>query len=246
MGIGVAAPFAAAGLWPWSPIAAIGVLAFSHALILYPTLRPNVQWLGPVITRFQTDKPELWLTIDDGPTDDTPLLLDLFERNGVKATFFVKGKLAEEHPELLRSLIDRGHSVANHSYSHPSATFWCLLPYRIKEEVDRCALVLSKALPDLQPWFRAPVGMKNPAVHPILARRGLKLIGWSARAFDATMSDADAVLTRLLPAIEPGAIIVLHQGREWSLRVIEKVILELKKRGYAFVVPDDGRLQTNR
>jgi peptidoglycan-N-acetylglucosamine deacetylase len=242
-----AAPFVAAGLWWWSsPLAAIAVLALSHALVLYPTLRPNVQWLGPVITRFDTKEQELWLTIDDGPTRDTPQILDLLDRHEVKATFFVKGRLAEIHDDFVKSMVARGHSVANHSYSHPSATFWCLLPGRLKAEVDECEAVLSKTTQTRQRWFRAPVGMKNPAVHPILKRRGLKLIGWSARAFDATMSDVEGVLARLLPSVEPGAIIVLHQGRAWSVRVIEKVIVELKNRGYTFVIPDDGRLQTNR
>ena len=242
----VVAPIITIALWSWSPAAAIGVLALSHAFILYPTLRPNVQWLGPVITRFQTSERELWLTIDDGPTDDTPALLDLFDRQGVKATFFVKGTLASERRDLIRSMIERGHSVANHSWSHPSATFWCLLPPQIKTEIDRCTHVLSEITEPVRPWFRAPVGMKNPAVHPILQRRGLRLIGWSARGFDATMRDADGVLRRLLPHIEPGAIVVLHQGREWSVRVIEKVIVELQSRGYTFIVPEDGRLQTNR
>lgn len=246
VGAGAAAPFIAAGLWWWSPFAAVGVLAVSHALILYPTLRPNVQWLGPVVTRFEATGRDLWLTIDDGPAADTPELLDLLERHEVKATFFVKGKLAEERGDLVKAMMERGHSVANHSYSHPSGTFWCLLPHQIKTEVDKCESVLAKMSANRQRWFRAPVGMKNPAVHPILHRRGLRLIGWSARAFDATMSDANGVLERLLPSIEPGAIIVLHQGRAWSLTVIEKVVVELKSRGYAFVVPDDGRLQTNK
>ncbi|HEX6159088.1 MAG TPA: polysaccharide deacetylase family protein, partial [Thermoanaerobaculia bacterium] len=101
-------------LWRDSPAAGIGVLALSHLLILYPTLRPNVQWLGPVVTRFRTDAKEVWLTIDDGPTGDTPAVLDLFQRLEVKATFFVKGTLTEEHPGLVRSMIERGHSVANH------------------------------------------------------------------------------------------------------------------------------------
>jgi peptidoglycan-N-acetylglucosamine deacetylase len=242
----VVAPLVTIALWSWSPVVAVGVLALSHALVLYPTLRPNVQWLGPVITSFQTNERELWLTIDDGPADDTAALLVLFERHGVKATFFVKGTLASERRDLVRSMIERGHSVANHSWSHPSGTFWCLLPRQIEMEVERCSRLLSEIAAPLRPWFRAPVGMKNPAVHPILSRHGLRLIGWSARGFDATMRDADGVLERLLPDIEPGAIVVLHQGREWSLSVIEKVIVDLQGRGYTFIVPDDGRLQTKR
>lgn len=229
-------------LWPWSPVAAVGVLAASHALILFPTLRPNVQWLGPVVTRFATAKREVWLTIDDGPTGDTPALLDLFDRLGVKATFFVKGSLATAHPELISEITHRGHSVANHSQTHPSGTFWCAPPGRVTMEIDECNRALARITGTQPRWFRAPVGMKNPFVHPALDRRDMRLIGWTARGFDAVIGDADAIVERILPKLAPGAIIVMHQGREHSLRVMERVVVELQSRGYTFVIPDDAQL----
>lgn len=218
-------------------------MALSHALLLYPTLRPNVQWLGPVVTHFDTASKELWLTIDDGPAEDTEALLDLFDRLEVKATFFVKGVLAERHASLTREILRRGHTVANHSHTHPSASFWCLLPGRVGREIDVCNRVLHAITGERPRWFRAPVGMKNPAVHPALARRDMRLIGWSARAFDAVLSDPDEIVRRLLPRIGPGAIVVLHQGREHSLRVIERVVRELQERGFGFVIPRDGQLR---
>jgi len=228
-------------VWARHPWMGVGVLALSHALILYPTLRPNVQWLGPVITRFDTSAKEVWLTIDDGPTDDTRAILDLLDAQGAKATFFVKGTLAEARPELVQEIAGRGHGVANHSYSHPSGSFWCLPPARIQAEIDGCSRVLG----DVR-WFRAPVGMKNPFVHPALARRGMRLIGWTVRGFDAVASDPEQIVARLKPGIAPGAIVVLHQGREWSVRTIERVVLEVQAMGYRFVVPEDGRLITKR
>jgi peptidoglycan/xylan/chitin deacetylase (PgdA/CDA1 family) len=239
----VVAPVALILLWPYAPFAGIGVLALSHALLLYPTFRPNVQWFGPVVTRFATDKNEAWLTIDDGPTDDTLAVLDLFDAHDVKATFFVKGVLAEERPELVREMLARGHSVANHSQTHPSGSFWCALPGRVASEIDGCNRALRSATGNVPKWFRAPVGLKNPAVHPALARRGMRLIGWTARGFDAVVSDPEQIVARILPDLRPGAIIVLHQGREHSLRVLERVIVALQERGYAFVIPDDAQLR---
>ena len=230
-------------LWPHSPLAAVGVLALSHALVLYPTLRPNVQWLGPVVTHFSTTRNEAWLTIDDGPTEDTRAVLDLFDKHGVKATFFVKGVLAEEHPEAMQEIVRRGHSVANHTHTHPAGSFWCALPGRVAAEVDNCSRALRSSTGSASTWFRAPVGMKNPAVHPALARRGMRLIGWTARGFDAVVQDPEQVLGRILPQLRPGAIIVLHQGREHSLRVLERVIVAAKERGYAFVIPADEQLR---
>jgi peptidoglycan-N-acetylglucosamine deacetylase len=231
-------------LWPYSPLAGIGALALSHALLLYPTLRPNVQWLGPVVTRFETERREVWLTIDDGPAGDTSALLALFDRHDVKATFFVKGTLSEQRPADIREMVRRGHSVANHSHTHPSATFWCLLPGRIMTEIDECNSALEKITGTRPEWFRAPVGMKNPAVHPALRRRGMRLIGWTVRGFDAVLSDPSEILQRMQPKITAGAIILMHQGREHSLRVLERLITELQSQGYAFVVPADAQLRS--
>jgi len=239
----VAAPVALILIWPHAPVAAVGVLALSHALILYPTFRPNVQWLGPVVTRFDTHEKQAWLTVDDGPTEDTPAVLDLFERHAVKATFFVKGSLVEQHPALAQQILRRGHTLANHSQTHPSGTFWCSLPGRLAAEIDLCNDALTVATGTKPRWFRAPVGMKNPAVHPLLGRRGMRLIGWTARGFDAVVGDPELVVSRILPHLQPGAIIVLHQGREHSLRVLERVIVELSARGYSFVIPRDEQLQ---
>lgn len=240
----VAAPVLAVLLWAWSPWAAVGVVMLSHALVLYPTLRPNAQWLGPVATQFETHAREVWLTIDDGPTGDTRALLDALDARGARATFFVKGKLAEADPATIREIVARGHSVANHSYSHPSASFWCLPPRSIRREIEKGNQILREATGTDPSLFRAPVGMKNPFVHPALG--SMMLVGWSARAFDATTDDPGTVLRRLLPDVSPGAILLLHQGRARSVEIIARVVDELQQRGYAFVIPDPGRLKTKR
>src|SRR5688572_25054264 len=111
------APVFAIALWWRYPIAAVAVVMVSHALVLYPTLRANVQWLGPVVMTFATEKKEVWLTIDDGPTTDTIAILDALDARRAKATFFVKGILAADQPSLIREIVSRGHTVGNHSHS---------------------------------------------------------------------------------------------------------------------------------
>jgi peptidoglycan/xylan/chitin deacetylase (PgdA/CDA1 family) len=207
--------------------------------VLYPTLRPTVQWWGPVITRFETPRREVWLTIDDGPTDDTRALLDLFDRKNVTATFFVKGVLAAAHRDLIDEIVARGHSVANHSNTHPAGSFWCALPGRIGEEIDLC----NRALGGTTKWFRAPVGLKNFFVHPALEQRGMRLIGWTARAFDAVVSDVAQIEARIVANLRPGTIIVLHQGLAHSVAALERVVDAVQARGYAFVIPSDDALR---
>jgi peptidoglycan/xylan/chitin deacetylase (PgdA/CDA1 family) len=88
--------------------------------------------------------------------------------------------------------------------------------------------------------------MKNPFVHPHLTRRDLRLIGWSVRGFDATRNDENAVVRRIGARVTSGAIVVMHQGRTWSVRTVSRVVDELLGQGYTFVVPGDSRLKTNR
>lgn len=229
---------------PWWPFA-LGVLALAHALVLWPTLSPNSQWLGPVMTCFETDSNEVWLTIDDGPTNDTPALLDALDALGVKATFFVKGVLVERRPDFVRAILARGHSVANHSQTHPSGAFWCLPPGSVAWQIDQC----SKALESVgvrQRLFRAPVGMKNPFVHPILARRGMTIVGWSVRGFDSFGDNVQRVVDRIVPRVTSGSIVVMHQGRGFSVDCVTGVIRALQAKGYSFVVPAPERLKTKR
>jgi peptidoglycan-N-acetylglucosamine deacetylase len=164
----------------------------------------------------------------------------------VKATFFVKGTLARQRPDSIRSIIQAGHTVANHSDNHPSATFWCLPPASIAAEIDRCNQTLAELTGRTPIWFRAPVGMKNPAVHAELARRRMRLIGWSVRGFDTVTDDPAKVASRIVSRVHPGATVVLHQGRAGSPACIARVIDDLRERGYSFVIPADDRLKTNK
>jgi peptidoglycan/xylan/chitin deacetylase (PgdA/CDA1 family) len=94
--------------------------------------------------------------------------------------------------------------------------------------------------------FRAPVGTKNPAVHPALRRMGMTLVGWSARAFDTKTNDPERVVKRIMPDIHPGVIVLLHQGRRSSLQMLGRVIEEVHQAGYRFVIPSTDRLKTNK
>lgn len=252
LGFALLAPFAAVGLWPVSKLAAIGVVFASHMLVLYPTLRARSQWLGPVFTRFRTSAREVWLTIDDGPTADTVEILDVLRRRDARATFFVKGTLAESHPDLARRIRDAGHEIANHSHTHPSATFWCLPPSVVAREIERCNEAVGAIIGQRPTRFRAPVGMKNPFVHPILDRLGMTLVAWTSRGFDGVDGfDPETVAGRILSAVTPGCVILMHQGvngldgRPASARCLEIVLSGLTERGYACVIPSDERLVTD-
>ena len=224
--------------------AALAPLFVSHMLMLYATLVANCQWWGPVFTRFQTSQQEVWITIDDGPSPaHTPKLLDILDRFEARATFFVVGANAEKYPHLITEILARGHTLANHTFMHPSTTFWCASASKIKREIDRCAETLRTTPERPATYFRAPAGMKNPFVHPALARRGMVLIGWTARGLDTVQRDAARVAQRIEKGTTPGAIILLHEGHrlrqdpDFHPRCLELVLQRLATRGYQFVIP---------
>jgi len=218
------------------PLLALGVLFVSHVLILFPTLVANCQWWGPVLTHFATERREVWLTIDDGPDPiHTARLLEILQRFEAKATFFVIGQRVAKFPAEVEAIRDAGHEIANHTATHPSATFWCLPPGRIAQEIDRCGVSTR--------YFRAPAGMKNFFVHPALRRRRMELVGWTVRGLDRVNNDVDAVAARILQRVKPGAIILLHEGHrtatdpDFHPRCLERTLIALTNAKYRCVLP---------
>ncbi len=231
---------AAAGVW-WLYGWAVGlpVLMATHLLALWGTLRPDSRMFGPVITRLPTTQRVVWLTIDDGPSDDTAAILDLLDAHGAKATFFVVGERARRHPERVREIARRGHGLGNHSATHPQASFWALGPSRMRREIAETQRVLADITGSAPRWFRAVVGMANPFVAPALAAHGLARVGWSARGFDGVAADADAVVARIERQLTPGAIVLAHEGARHGRNVetLAKLLARLDALGYRCVVP---------
>jgi peptidoglycan-N-acetylglucosamine deacetylase len=251
LGFAFLAPLLALCLSGTHLVIALAPLFISHVLLLYATLAPNCQWWGPVIRSFQTTQPEVWLTLDDGPSPDhTPKMLDLLDRFDARATFFVIGKRAEEYPHLITEILSRGHGIANHTNTHPSGMFWAAGPARIAEEIDSCEEWLRTAPDRPARLFRAPAGLKNLFVHPELARRGLALIGWTVRGLDTVQREPALVAGRVLRGAKAGAIILLHEGHrvakdpEFNPRCLELTLGGLAERGYRCVIPQPEQFRT--
>jgi len=215
-------------------------------LIVYPAIRANCRWFGPVVTRFRTQKKSVWLTIDDGPhPDDTPELLKLLKKHNTRATFFVIGRQVQIYPELARAIVRDGHTLGNHSQTHPVLFFWSFLETWLAREMDQCNESLRAAVGEPPRWFRAPAGMANLFLHFLLCDRNMKLIGWSARGFDGLLHNTDAMANRICNSVQPGAIILLHEGRRGrhgrpiNLILAEAVLTRLTTEGYGFTVPEE-------
>ena len=170
-------------------------------------VHPLAQGFGPAATGFATGRNEVWLTIDDGPDPaSTPRVLELLAEHGARATFFVVGRQVARHPDLARRIAAEGHTLANHTQSHPVFDFWMVCPRRAGEEIDACGRALCEAGVDAEPYFRPPVGVRSPFVEGQLALRGLAMVLWTARGFDASGRKPEDALHRIAPRIRPGAI----------------------------------------
>jgi peptidoglycan/xylan/chitin deacetylase (PgdA/CDA1 family) len=224
--LALVAVIAEPGQWRW----ALGAVLANHALLTVLGLWPRSHWLGPNWTRLPaaaTARNEIALTIDDGPDPViTPQVLDMLDRYAVRATFFCIGEKAACYPDLCREIVRRGHAVENHSQHHRH--YFALMGRSgIARELQAAQDTLAAITGQRPLFFRAPAGLRNPFLDPVLASLGLRLASWSARGFDTRIADAERVKNRLLRGLRAGAILLLHDGNAASTPDGTPVILEL-------------------
>lgn len=210
--------------WKW----VLATFTANHLLLTFAGLWPRSTWLGPNWTTLpaaSAARGEIALTIDDGPNPEvTPQVLDLLDRYGVKATFFCIGTHAARYPDLCRRIVERGHAVENHSQHHRHH-FSLLGPLGFAREIQAGQETLTAITGRRPQFFRAPAGLRNPFLDPVLARLGLHLAAWTRRGFDTRTGDAATVSRRLLSDLKPGAILLLHDGNCARTAAGEPVIL---------------------
>jgi peptidoglycan/xylan/chitin deacetylase (PgdA/CDA1 family) len=212
--------------WSW----AVGGLALNHAVLTAAGLWPRSAWLGTNLVRLpaaSAQRGEVALTIDDGPDPEvTPQVLDLLDLHGAKATFFCIAQRATAHPSLAREIVARGHSVQNHSHGHRH-NFALLGPRGFEREIVRAQQVLVDITGERPSCFRAPAGLRNPFLGPVLHRLGLTLVSWTRRGFDTREADANRVLARLAGGLRGGDILLLHDGHAARTPAGRPVVLDV-------------------
>lgn len=173
---------------------------------------PQLSLFGPFVCRGSRDGKRVALTFDDGPDErSTPALLELLHQRGVQAVFFGVGKRVVAHPEIAARIVREGHLLENHSYAHSNATNFFSVP-RLRTELNQAQEAIRQATGVAPTCFRPPMGLSNPRIFRVARESGLKIIGWSARGLDTKLTDSKEVVSRICRRIEPGAIILLHDG----------------------------------
>jgi peptidoglycan-N-acetylglucosamine deacetylase len=215
--------------WAW----ALGAVAANHAVLAAAGLWPKSQLLGANWTRLPMPsgaRGEVAITIDDGPDPDvTPRVLTQLAEHEAHATFFCVGERVERYPELAREIVSRGHAIENHSQRHRH-NFSLLGPAGMRTEIVRAQDSISRVTGDTPRFFRAPAGLRNPFLDPVLNSLKLRLASWTRRGFDTVNGDADAVYRRLINSLRGGDILLLHDGNAALGTTGRPVILDVLPR----------------
>ena len=188
---------------------AIAVALFYILLCVTASFFPQSNFFLPVTSRGNTGQNLVALTFDDGPAEPTTRqIMDLLDKYSVRATFFVSGANALSHPEIIREIIARGHTIGNHSFNHNP--FVMLRSYNyLYQEIFRAQEVLRKmGIHTLV--FRPPVGIINPKLAPILDKMGMFCVTFNCRAFDAGNRRVKNLGSRILKKVKADDIILLH------------------------------------
>jgi peptidoglycan/xylan/chitin deacetylase (PgdA/CDA1 family) len=222
-------------------------LALVAAIVLLVVNRQHPQagtgWRGHVIYGMPTREKVVALTYDDGPDPvHTRRILDLLDKYHVKATFFMIGKNMEAHPDVVREVIERGHAIGNHTYTHPH-NIELDTEAQVIGELDRCEQVIERMTGSRAYLFRPPRGLVDGTVFAIASEENYVVVLWSICADHHDAKTPYAMAQRVLKHVRPGGIILAHDGEtaiRWRDVAATPLIIEgLRKRGYRFVtVPE--------
>jgi peptidoglycan/xylan/chitin deacetylase (PgdA/CDA1 family) len=223
-------------------LAAAGCLCSLRAATFQP---------GELITRGPQQDHRIALTFDDGPGPDTHRFLELLDRYGVKATFFVQGGRISERPEVLKPIAARGHEIASHTYAHTNYLTHLrqVAPGASDAEkqrraradlvfdMNRTRTAIEQAAPVRIVLLRMPHGIDRPWIRDAARETGHILVNWTYGA-DWNPGTAEKLTPGYLKAIQPGAILLMHDGRNdgsKSLAIAESVIREARAQKYEMV-----------
>ncbi len=204
-------------------------------LAAWHVARAPWQLMGVTVDRVRTDKPVVALTFDDGPTREwTGPVLATLEREGVRATFFLIGESVDANPAEARAIVDAGHEVGNHSYTHQrmvlrSAAF-------VRSEIERTDAALGRAGWQERILFRSPYCKKFFVLPHYLSQNGRVNVFWDVQ--DSPAADAPQLASAMLAHTRTGSVILMHvmyDSGQRSREALPLIIRGLRARGFGFV-----------
>ena len=208
----------------------------------YQSMAPTGQWYGKTFIGLARGSRSLALTFDDGPNDPhTMRLLEVLARHGIHATFFLIGRYVQQRPDIAREIVQAGHVVGNHTFTHPLLIF--KRESEIREELSQCRSALQDAVGQHSNLFRPPFGGRRPAVLRVARELGLAPVMWNVTGYDWNAPPAEAIERKVAKQIRGGDVILLHDGghkqmgadRSNTVIATDHLIATYKSDGYDFL-----------
>ena len=163
--------------------------------------------------------------------------MEILERYNAKATFFCIGKNIESHPEIFNSILKKGHTVGNHTFSH-SNSFGFFKTDKVLSELQKTnTLVKEKTGKDML-LYRPAFGVTNPRIKKAIKRLELQSVGWNIRSLDTTNRNSKTVLNRITKNLKKGDVVLLHDTSSKSVDVLEQLLLFLQQKKIESVTID--------
>ena len=224
------------------PVLAGTAAAAALTAVGYQSMAPTGQWCGRTFTGLSRGTKRLALTYDDGPNDPhTQRLLEVLAKHDVRATFFLIGRYARQHPDIAREIVQAGHVVGNHTFTHPLLTFKSAS--EIRQELSACRSALQDAIGEHSNLFRPPFGGRRPAVLRIARELGLEPVMWNVTGYDWTAPPSAEIEQKVAKQIRGGDVILLHDGghkqmgadRSQTVLATENLIKKYKAEAYEFL-----------
>lgn len=223
------------------PVLALMGASLLTALGLAPWIqRPFLFEVGraawPLFRRRQGAR-NVYLTFDDGPhPENTPPLLDALDGVPATATFFVVTEYARKYPSLVHEIIDRGHSIGSHGYSHRHLFLRgrSTLQREVVDAVDDLEQVADRTIS----LFRPPYGVRDPRLYQVLQQHGLRPVFWDILTYDWRNPPAHRIAARAAHAARAGSVILLHDGggcRRSTIAAIPELVERLQKKSLDLV-----------
>jgi Predicted xylanase/chitin deacetylase len=183
------------------------------------------------------DSRRIAITFDDSPKEITPRILDILKEFDVQVAFFCIGKNITGREAMLKRMVDEGHIIGNHSYSH-SNTFDFQNSGRMFKELKLTDDLIWQATGKRVHLFRPPFGVTNPPLKKAVKQMGYQTIGWSIRSLDTVIHNKHKILKRITRKLKPGKVVLLHEIHpdiEWILR---ELLTFARNQNYKIVTID--------
>ncbi len=234
------AAISVADIWFAIPLA----IYLSILLFFFVTTATGVyfiQWnyFFPSINHGERNSNKIAITFDDAPLEPyTNQVLDLLQQHNIKALFFLIGKQIKGNETIVQRIVNEGHIIGNHSFSHIN-TFPIFSVKKMIEDTQQCDAEIERVTGKKVRLFRPPFGVTNPRVAAMVAQQNYHSIGWSLRSYDTTITNQNKLMQRCLVSVRGGDVVLFHDWGKHTLAILPEWIAAVNKKGLKIVRADE-------